>query len=189
MPTKLTFTPRQLAEIFRLDDPSIEAVEEAADRAYAEAEASYREALGLGEYVCPTETQQQDAHEVGEAAETAVWSRWTSAVESSVSGFLEREYGLMLDERPLYRNGSLVQRFEIVRATSSTWKDACERLVLLINGEGMFEYRDAEEFRAVVCERTWRGAFLSHLHWLHYHHAVYGTPGAAELYARAARYI
>ena len=113
-------------------------------------------------------------------AQEEVYAKWYDAVEGAASKIFKQQ-GLELEPVGRDRRPSTLK---IVPTIS--WADAADKIRESINGIGLFHFVNLREFLDSG-PYTLREAVLMHTNWFHDFSAVYGGPGARELYERAWR--
>ena len=181
----------ELADLFGLPKPD-DIVEDLADATGDVYVAVYREALREKQQELFDESDAEEltrdeesaaeayAEEQAQKAEHAeadeLYRKYTRAVEAVAEHFFG-EHDLLLEDQ--------ADGYYVV-LPGSTWESAADHIRTTINGVGMFEFADLEEFLQSG-PYTAEEAVLSHLHWLKRHADVYGDRSASNRFDRAMR--
>lgn len=100
-----------------------------------------------------------------------------------VADKLYGEHGLVLEPKHKGKGRS----FEYKVAPEKSWSDAANKIRETINGVGMFEFRDLQDFLRSG-PYTARQAVLSHLHWIADWPSVYGEGTPRSMVDRQMRH-
>lgn len=123
---------------------------------------------------CSDELQAKDECECGFQDEREFYSNtYQRAIETTADNLL-REHGMTLV--PANKRFGYWQK-KIIPMHS--WKDAAEKLVMTINGYGMFEFRNARVLKESGPYVSYEQAVLNHIGWINSWYQVYGY-GSAE---------
>lgn len=172
MPKKISdkININQLAELFKL--PSWDRIDELNQEFY------WEQSKGA-----PDEDAAMDAER---AAQDEVFAQWYDAVEHVAEKLFE-EHGLELHGIAIKRKGADNRRpYEFKIVPMNSWNDAADRIRETVNGVGYFHFNNLREFLSSG-PYTAKQAALSHLAWIRDYPAVYGGPGAHQMYEAAWR--
>ena len=115
-----------------------------------------------------------------------IYSSWHTAVLHAATELFER-HGLTLDpvtEDPHPYEYRVVPSAVTGKRRLPDWKSSVNEIRKTINGVGVFEFKDLQEFLKSG-PYTARRAVLRHLHWIRRYPDVYGTTSAQRLYEQA----
>jgi len=169
----------QLANMFGL--PTWDGIEEAnvdyIGDAYSQAMDYY-----LKEGLSDAEAEIK-AQEAEREAQDELYHKWHDAVMAVADNLFER-HGLNLIPVKPRKGASRPYEFHVKPFLATSWEDAAGKIMDTINGVGMFEFADLEEF---LNSGPWtaRQAVLSHLHWIKSWPEVYGESMPRKVFERA----
>jgi len=122
----------------------------------------------------------EDQEKAEQEAQAEVYNQWYDAVEHTADT-LFGEHGL--EVKPVGKQGTKDRRYDFKIVPANSWNDAANKLRETINGVGDFHFDTIREFLDSG-PYTAKQAVLSHLGYIKRYPAVYGGPGANQMYER-----
>jgi len=131
------------------------------DSFYEAYDYAYKEAVNDGQ-------TDEKAEEAGDAArddaEGEAFEEYRGKLIDAINCALEYAgLELLEEEKGVYR-----------LAPRETWREAAEKMAMLISGYGTFEYRSGKELKETGPYKTYCEAVMQHLHWAKHGPEVYG---------------